>query len=112
MLFSLFSFFQFCFAYRGPVKDQVKFQVNYGGEYNPQYRYHTLSFQRFVPRPEWGFSCINVWEYIETEYDEIAPNVLMRSIEIVRLENAEGDRDIYIDEVWIGKTPLVGEFVR
>ena len=100
---------QFCFAYKGPVKDEVRFQVKYEENNQVRYTYHTYDFTRLSPRSSWGFSCINVWERIKTEYSaEIGPRVEMNSIEIVHL-NGEGQHDIFIDNVWIGKTPIAGK---
>ena len=74
-----------------------------------RYTYHTYDFVRLSSRSSWGFSCINVWERIKTEYSaEIGPQVEMNSIEIVRLDG-EGQHDIFIDNVWIGKTSIAGK---
>ena len=108
----LFPFFQFCFAYKGPIKDEVKFQVKYGGSNDVKYNYHTFAFSRTASRSNWGFSCINVWDHISEEYAEMdATSVEMNSIEIVRLEG-EGEHDIYIDNVWIGKNLLAGKSLQ
>ena len=87
----------------------MRFQVKYEQDGEVRYNYHTIPFVRSSSRSNWGFSSINAWQHVSTEYEpEIAPYVEMNSIEIVR-SGGEEQRDIYIDNVWIGKNPLAGK---
>lgn len=76
------------------------------------YRSHTFPFVRSSSRESWGFSCINVWEKLLAVYEvEIALKAEMNSIEIVRLAG-DGQYDIFVDNVWIGKERIDGKLAK
>ena len=76
------------------------------------YKSHVFPFVRSSSRENWGFSCVNVWDHVQTVHEaEIALKAEMHSIEIVRL-GGEGQYDIFIDNVWIGKNPIDGKLTQ